>query len=82
MNCILAELTGLLLLAPQANLDDLPDDQEDEYDDDEEEEDEDEVAEPEMTKAQPVSRCPTHAGTWKCLKAESCIHAGRQTIGF
>jgi hypothetical protein len=55
------ELNDLLLLSPQANLDDLPDDQEDEYDEDAEE-DEDEVAEPEMTKAQPVSRFPRHAG--------------------
>jgi hypothetical protein len=55
------ELNDLLLLSPQANLDDLPDDQEDEYDEDAEE-DEDEVAEPEMTKAQPVSRWSTHVG--------------------
>jgi hypothetical protein len=63
MKYILAELAGLPLLSPQANLDDLPDDQEDEYDEDAEDDDDDnEVAEPEMTKAQPVSRYSTHVG--------------------
>lgn len=63
MNYVPNDLTEIYLLSPQANLDDLPDDQEDEYDEDAEEDDDDnEVAEPEMTKAQPVSRYSTHVG--------------------
>ena len=62
MSYTVIELNDLLLLSPQANLDDLPDDQEDEYDEYAEEEDDDEVAEPEMTKAQPVSHYSTHVG--------------------
>jgi hypothetical protein len=62
MSSTATELNDLFLLSPQANLDDLPDDQENEYDEDAEEDDDDEVAEPEMTKAQPVSHYSTHVG--------------------